>query len=89
MTTTFMVSVSCDVRRHWGCHDSVTCESDTPRRFDHFGTELFQQGWVRGFRQTSDAPDATSDTMVAYDVCPACAALEEATIDVHLGPDAS
>jgi hypothetical protein len=77
VTTTFMVSVSCDEQRADGCHRSAGLSVAAPREFDAFATELFQRGWVRGFRQTSEAPDATSDTLVAYDVCPACAELEE------------
>lgn len=75
MSTRFTLTVLCDDGRSPDCLRRVERTTEHPRDFDHYGTELFQQGWLRGFRQTDPSPSAISDTLVSDDVCPACAEL--------------
>jgi hypothetical protein len=78
VSTRYTVTISCDVRGP-GCVRRVRATRKHPRQFDHYATELFQRGWLRGYRNTRPGdPDATSDDFVAYDVCPVCAELEAA-----------
>jgi hypothetical protein len=73
VATHYTVTITCDEGTSPGCHVGVSATRASPREFDHYATELFQRGWIRGFRQTDPSPGATSETLVAYDVCPACA----------------
>jgi hypothetical protein len=77
VATRYTVTISCDERASPACVRRVRATRKHPRDFDHYSTELFQHGWLRGFRRVGDRTDqdATSDDFVAYDVCPACAAL--------------
>ena len=77
MSTVFTVTVYCDRMTSPACCRQVSEDAESPRRYDTYATELFQQGWLRGFKNTDPSENATSDTMVAYDVCPACADLDE------------
>jgi hypothetical protein len=76
MSTRYTITITCDEGTSRDCLREVSASRASPRDFDFYATELFQQGWIRGFRQTNPAPDATSDTLETYDVCPACAGPE-------------
>lgn len=54
--------VHCDEKRTKDCAGLIEFRGVSPRDFDYVGTELFQQGWIRGYRAGS-----------TYDACPACA----------------
>lgn len=62
MSTQIRLLIHCDEKRTKDCAGLIEFRGVSPRDFDDVGTELFQQGWIRGYRA-----DGT------YDACPACA----------------
>ena len=61
MSQTITVMVRCDERTAPTCHDHYTVAGASLDRFEAFAMELYQQGWVRGYRRDG-----------FYDVCPSC-----------------
>jgi hypothetical protein len=80
MTTIFRIEIKCDEGMSPECLGTFTEASENVREFDFIGTRLYQEGWLRGFRNLGDKEHPNYADFGTFDVCPACHARAEGPI---------